>query len=359
MGDPLMGRADEPAIEPREPSWQQGPSRRRVLTLTAALATLGTVGAVAPLKGLAGNRAADVPPQVWRGLALGAQASITLYHPDPEAGHALIEDCLSEIRRLEAIFSLYRADSALRELNANALLVNPPPDLRRLLSAARRFSDLSGGAFDVTVQPLWELYAAHFAAEDAAPEGPSEAALAVARLLVDYRALRLENRRIAFGRPGMAATLNGIAQGYVTDRVAALLRRAGMDQVLIDLGEIRALGAHPTGRPWRVGVQDPQASEQIFRTLPLRNAALATSAGSGTVFDRNGRFHHLFEPRSGRSAARHASVTVLAPDATTADALSTAFSALPLERAEAICTTLPEVKALFVAPDGAVTTVGL
>ena len=331
------------------------PSRRRVLSLTAAVTALGAAGTLTALSA----RGAPAPPQVWRGRALGAQASITLHHPDPAAARALIDECLAEIRRLEAIFSLYRADSALSQLNSAGALAHPPPDLLRLLHEARRFGELTDGAFDVTVQPLWDLYAAHFAGDGTRSDGPSDSAVAAARSLVDDRALRLDGQRIAFDRPGMAVTLNGIAQGYITDRVAALLRRAGMAQVLIDLGEIRALGGHPAGRPWRVGVEDPRAAGRHLRRLALSDAALATSAGAGTAFDRQGRFHHLFDPRSGRSSAHHASVTVVAPSATTADALSTAFSALPLDRAVPICASLPDVKAMFLAPDGAVTTVDL
>ncbi len=213
-------------------------------------------------------------------------------------------------------------------------------------------SELSAGAFDVTVQPLWRLYAAHFGSPDADPNGPSDAAIAEALALVDYHGVTVASDSIRLAGSGMAVTLNGIAQGYITDSVAELLRAEGLDSVLIDLGEIRALGDHPEGRPWSVGLKDPGDAARITRRLELRDRALATSAGAGTRFDAQGRHHHLFDPRSGRSAQRYTSVSVVAETATRADALSTAFSNMAPESAAAVCRALPDVTAYFSYADG-------
>ncbi len=322
-------------------------ARRRFLSVVAAAGGLALVPGV-------GLRAADPRPsaQVWRGSALGAQASITLYHPDAAAGRALIRRALAEIARLEAVFSLYRQDSALSRLNLDGALAHPPLDLVRLLSEARAMSALTAGAFDVTVQPLWRLYAAHFESADADPDGPSAAAVAEALDLVDFRGVTVDSDMIELARPRMAITLNGIAQGYITDRVADLLRAEGLDNVLIDLGEIRALGDHPEGRPWRVGLKDPDNAERITRKLELRDRALATSAGAGMRFGPQGRHHHIFDPHSGRSAQRYASVSVVADTAARADALSTAFSNMSPERAEAVCRALTDVTAYLSFHDG-------
>jgi thiamine biosynthesis lipoprotein len=127
---------------------------------------------------------------------------------------------------------------------------------------------------------------------------------------------------------GVAVTLNGIAQGYITDRVADLLRARGWSNVLVDLGELRALDGHIDGTPWQITIPGNGADDPW---LPLTNGALATSASYGTVLDRAGRFGHLFDPRRGWVEPRYRSVTVLARDATTADALSTAFALMPPE----------------------------
>ena len=150
----------------------------------------------------------------------------------------------------------------------------------------------------------------------------------------------------------MAVTLNGIAQGYITDRIAELLRARGWTDVLIDLGELRGLGGHPDGRPWTIGLPDPRRAQALIAEIPLGQRAAATSAGSGTTFDRAGRYHHLFVPRTGRSATTYSAVTVVAERATVADALSTALSVMPREQAPAVLRRVPGIDARVVEADG-------
>lgn len=294
------------------------PRRRFIAIAAAAGASL-----------LPGRAGAEAAVHAWRGTALGAAASLRLRHPDRRAAARLVAECLDEVERLERIFSLYRPDSALVALNRDGRLEAPPAELVALLSEARRFSELSAGAFDVTVQPLWRLYAEHFAKPDADPAGPRAEAVAGARALVDYRGVEVAAGGIALARPGMAVTLNGIAQGYITDRVADLLRRAGMVDVLVGMGEIRALGRGAEGRPWRValGAADGPA-------VDLADRAVATSSPAGTRFSPF--CHHLFDPASGRSSIWPGSVTVIAGRAAAADALSTALAVLPPARRFAV-----------------------
>jgi FAD:protein FMN transferase len=206
----------------------------------------------------------------------------------------------------------------------------PPFELVEVLSLAAEVSRASDGVFDVTVQPLWQRLAGHFAADGAEPAGPD---LTEAARLVDWRGVAVGPQRIALARPGMAVTLNGIAQGYITDQVADLLRREGMGSVLIDLGETKAVGLHPEARPWRVGLADPADPARVGRRVELTDAALATSGGYGTVFDAGGRHNHLIDPRSRRSAPARRSVSVVAPAAAIADAASTALALMPEQEA--------------------------
>lgn len=323
------------------------PSRRRVITIAAAAAGLALVPGTGAAAGAADRRLR------WSGRALGAETTIVLHHRDQAAAERLIALCLDEIGRLEAEFSLYRADSALRRLNRDGVLPAPSHDMVRLLAESRRFGRLTGGAFDVTVQPLWALYARHFATPGADPAGPGRAAVEDALRRINYRAVAIGPEAVTLRCPGMALTLNGIAQGYITDRVADLLRRHGIDRVLIDLGEIRALGAADAdGRPWRVGVRDPFDASRVRETLEVRDEAVATSAGAGTPFDRAGRHHHLFDPRLGRSARRYASVTVTAPTATAADALSTALYSTAPAAVRRVLAAGGGTRAVLVAADG-------
>jgi len=325
-------------------------TRRRVITIAAAAAGL----AMAPTA-RAGARA--ILPEArryrWSGQALGAETSIVLYHRDRATAERVIGLCIDEIDRLENEFSLYRPQSALNRLNRAGRLERPSHDMVRLLATSRGFSDLTNGAFDITVQPLWTLYAGHFANPGADPAGPGREAVQSVLRRVDYRAVTVGRNAISLDRPGMALTLNGIAQGYITDRVADLLRTHGIDRVLVDLGEIRGLGVGQGGRPWRIGVGDPGGGSKIIEALEIGDQAVATSAGSGTPFDRDGRHHHLFDPRRGESARRYASVTVIAPMATRADALSTALGNLtPEEARRVVAAGGGAVRALLITADG-------
>jgi thiamine biosynthesis lipoprotein len=317
-------------------SMNRAVSRRRFIGISAATAGL----LLLPIGHGAQAAAADL--HVWRGVALGADACIQIHHRDAQVAEGILKACVAEVGRLERVFSLYRADSALAMLNRRGELRDPPGDLVRLMAEAVRFGRLTDGAFDVTVQPLWQLYAEHFARAGADPEGPPAGAIAVVRRLVDYRAIDVAEDRIAFRRAGMAVTLNGIAQGFITDRVVELLRERGVGNTLADLGEIRALGHHPDGTPWTAGLRD-----QDGEVVPLKDCALATSGAYGTPLDPAGRFGHLFDPATGRSADRWRSVSVLAEDATTADALSTALSVLPRADGERILAALPRTRVWF------------
>jgi len=280
-------------------------SRRRALGLLAAAAGL-------PLVARPSRATAEVV--TWRGRALGAPATLILHHPDRPAAERLLTACAAELERLEAILSLYRPTSALSELNRLSALAAPPPELVAILDDCRAFHAATAGAFDPTVQPLWMLYATHFA-EGGDPVGPSRAEVAESCSRVGFDALRVSPDRIVLTRPGMALTLNGIAQGWITDRIVELLRAAGVASTLVDMGEIRGIGPDP----WPVGIAGSDAM------LALADRAVATSAPQGFAFDPDHRFTHIIDPRTGATPALYARVTVTAPTAAEADALSTGF----------------------------------
>jgi FAD:protein FMN transferase len=228
-------------------------SRRRMIRISAAAAGLALV----PLKRPARSDVACLV--TWRGMALGALASMCVHHTGRAEAERSIKRALAEVRRLERIFSLYREDSVLVALNRRGALETPPPELVELLTTCRNYAELTDGAFDPTVQPLWRLFAEHFSRAEADPGGPSQAALDEALDLVGHQHLILDRNRVVFARRGMGLTLNGIAQGYITDRVVDLLGADGIGRSLVDMGETRALGAHPDGRAWTVAITDPQS----------------------------------------------------------------------------------------------------
>ncbi|MEZ5797827.1 MAG: FAD:protein FMN transferase [Paracoccaceae bacterium] len=283
-------------------------TRRRFIAISAAL-----LPALAPVP--VGARSGTL--HVETGIALGAQVTLRLDHPDAPRLAAL---AMAEIRRLEGIFSLYRDESALSVLNRDGRLEAPPFELLDCLSLAGAVHAASGGRFDPTVQPLWRAEAR--AMERGVPLTDEERA--GIRALVGWSGVRLSPQAITL-RPGMALTLNGIAQGFIADRVADLLAREGLTRALIDTGEMIAL---PEGE-WPVELAHGGS-------LPLRNRALATSAPMGMTFGGEGGGSHILDPRSGRPLQPGwRSVSVSAPSAALADALSTA-ACLTKVKAEAL-----------------------
>ena len=161
-------------------------------------------------------------------------------------------------------------------MNRTGALAAPPPELVSILDDFRRFHAQTGGAFDPTVQPLWRLYATHFAA-GGEPTGPSAATLAEARARVGLDAVRASRARIAFTRPGMALTLNGIAQGWITDRIVDLMRAAGVTSSLVDMGEIRALATLAAAAGTSQSLAPTPSFPSSTRPLPPLPPTVSTS----------------------------------------------------------------------------------
>lgn len=330
--------------------------RRRLLTVAAVA---GLTSGVSPLV-----KARQHPDLVstWRGSALGAPASMQLVHPDRDWAHQTISRCVAEIERLESIFSIYRQDSVLSRLNQAGQLDHPPFELLEVLSFSLALARQSEGAFDPTIQPLYALLARHFSQAGASPSGPTAERIASALNLVDYRQIETSASLIRLQKPDMALTLNGVAQGYITDKVGELLQEAGFDNILIDVGEIIGRGRRADGQAWKAGVALPDQAEHILFKVELgqgagQHTALATSSGLGTRFARGSAYHHLLDPHTGQSASHHAAVSVAADRAMIADGLSTALSVASPLRAPALLTHWPRAQAWFTASNGQIKSV--
>ena len=260
--------------------------------------------------------------RTWQGTALGADVSVTLIGPGAETTLFRLRGTLD---RLEALFSLYRP-SALTALNATGTLSAPDPEflaLCRIIDAAHR---LTAGRFDPTVQPLWTALA----------KGGD---IAAARASIGWDRARVSPDRVELS-PGQLITFNGIAQGFATDVVTAELAATGFSQALVNIGEYRALGG-----PWRVGIADPTFGDLGQTTLTGR--AVATSSPAAILV--GGQPHIL--SRDG-TAPSWSTVSVTAPTAAMADALSTAFCLMDRGAIRTTLATLPDTQAQLVDRDG-------
>ncbi|MBU2867986.1 FAD:protein FMN transferase [Pacificibacter marinus] len=272
-------------------------TRRRFLAICASAACLPSIGNATPM-------------YTWQGTALGARATLRLDHPDAKAISARV---VAEISRLEDIFSLYRPESRLQRLNRTGHLTAPPFELLECLSLADAVHRASDGKFDPTIQPLWACYAE--ASMLGKPPTPKRLSKALSQ--TGWKQVRFDTSAIEL-QSGMALTLNGIAQGYIADRIAGMLEAEGLTDILIDTGEFRALGRQPNGRAWPVKLA---AGGEVA----LAARALATSAPLGTTFDAEARVGHIINPSTGVPArALWREISVSAGSAGLADALSTA-----------------------------------
>lgn len=327
-------------------------------TRRAFLAAIGSAGAVAALRALCpanatssttpsrtgpSDRSSGLAVHRHRGVALGAPVAFTVVGSDPAHAREAARAAFAELERVESLMSLYRPESELSRLNAVGYLDHPSSELVEILSAARWVSMASDGCFDVTVQPAMLVHlVAHRAGTPPDPD-----ALARASALVDWRRVSVSRDRIELG-PGMAVTLNGIAQGYATDRARAALVRAGVTAAIVDAGELAAIGADERGAPWTFGVQHPEVPGAHLARLATDGRCAATSG----QYARTMGASHILDPATGAGARGFASVTVLATAAWLADALSTAIFAAGPDRADAVVQAFPGTDALLVLEGG-------
>ncbi len=282
---------------------------------------------------------------------MGTAISVELWSEDRREGEAAMAAVMDEMHRIDRAMSPHRPDSELSRLNRDAA-AGPVPlsdEMFRLLAAAQRFSELSGGAFDISYAAVGRLY------DYRAGTGPDAAALEAARALVGWRGLELDAaaRTLRFAKPGMCIDLGGFAKGHAVDNATALLRRRGIAHAYVAAGgDSRVIGDR-RGRPWTIAVRDPRRPGEVVAVLPLEDTAISTSGDYERYFERDGvRCHHIVDPATGRSPDAVRSVTVLAADGLTSEALSKTVFVLGAERGLALVNQIAGVDAVVVDAAG-------
>lgn len=256
--------------------------------------------------------------------AMATRFEIVLFGKDATSLRAAGEEALNEIERLEAQLSLYRPSSEIANINARAARepVRVEPSLFRLLEHAKRLSEETRGAFDITIAPLmraWGLLGGK-------GKVPTRTELAQARACVGMHLVELDakNFTIRFARPGVMLDLGAIGKGHAIDQAAEILCDAGVSKALVHGGTSTAYGI---GGPWKVGIESDK--EDPIAVVELKDTALSVSAVWGKSF-RIGKktYGHVIEPRTGRPVQRALLAAVILPSATETDALSTALLTL-------------------------------
>ncbi|MCS6946250.1 MAG: FAD:protein FMN transferase [Steroidobacteraceae bacterium] len=284
---------------------------------------------------------------------MGTRCAVEFWIDDIARGEALAAAAFAEMRRVDALMSTNKPDSEVSRLNARGSRqpVRLSAELYGLIEESVEFSRLSGGAFDITYASVGYLY------DYRARRRPDTALVDRALRAVDYRQLQLQpaRRSVRFLRPGMRIDLGGIAKGYAVDRAMALLRAAGIERAMVNAGGDSLIAGDRFGRPWIVGIRDPNDAGKVVLRLPLTDTAISTSGDYERFFEEGGiRYHHIIDPRTGDSARRLRSATVLAPTATRSDALSTTVFVLGADAGLELIERLPGVDAVVVTPEGQV-----
>lgn len=281
------------------------------------------------------REAQDNKPQQmqWRGILLGTNAQITFQQISPAQAQQIFYQITQEVKRLENLFSLYEMSSVLSILNTNGKVLNTQPEFSELVRRALNISAITEGVFDPTIQSYWtKLQVAH---SDNHPLTDAERKTALE--LVNYRDVLQTGTEIKYAKPGMQMTLNGIAQGFITDKIHDQLKSLGFTNVLINLGEFRALGAREGTKPWKLHLREGGKYGHLAgEIIELTDGALAVSSGAGYKFSATSDEHHIISPLDGRSLPADRTVAITAPDATTADALSTTCAIVSPEKAAAL-----------------------
>jgi thiamine biosynthesis lipoprotein len=273
-------------------------------------------------------------------LLMGTWITLIILTSDKRAGENALEYTFAEIERLIAIFDHRHQEGPVVKLNRKGVLQNPPPELLELIELALETSRRSAGAFDISIKPLLDAIMSGQALEDSL------------RKVVNYRYIHCESKGIFFEREGMSITLDGIAKGRVIDGGVAVLRNHGFEHVMVEAGGDLYASLIPRGEaPWKIGIVNPRAKGEssLMGSFTAQERGVATSGDYQHHFSKDYTSHHIIDPRNGLSPQELCSVTVLAPDATQADALSTTLMVLGIEAGLAYVESTPGVEALLIS----------
>ena len=284
---------------------------------------------------------------------MGTRIAVEVWHEDADRAEAAIDAVIAEMHGIDDLMSHYKPESQLSRINLDAATapVKVDAELAGLIARALEFSELSGGAFDITYASVGYLY------DYRERRHPSEAQIQAALPAISWRHVVVDRgaSTVRFLMPGVRIDLGGIAKGYAVDSAIQILRDHGIRNGTISAGgDSRILGDR-RGRPWVVGIRHPDDPNRVIARIPLEDAAISTSGDYERYFDEGGvRYHHIIDPRTGKSPTGVRSVTVIGPNATLTEGLTKSVFVMGPERGLALIETQEDVDAVIVRSDGRV-----
>jgi thiamine biosynthesis lipoprotein len=284
---------------------------------------------------------------------MGTRITVEVWADNAVAGNKAIDAVIDEMKRIDIEMSTYKPDSEVSRVNAQAAKapVQISAELFDLLKTALDYSRITDGAFDITYASVGFMY------DFRAHKKPSEAQIQSALPAVNYRHVELDEKKhtVRFTQEGVRIDLGGIGKGHAVDRGIAILQSLGVTHALVTAGGDSRIIGDRFGKPWIIGIRHPDDKTKVIAKIPLADTAISTSGDYERYFDENGqRFHHIIDPRTGHSASKVRSATILASTATRTDGLSKTAFVLGPEAAMKIYNRLDDVDAILVTPEGKV-----
>jgi thiamine biosynthesis lipoprotein len=287
---------------------------------------------------------------------MGTRITVEVWADDAAKGNQAIDAVLDEMRHIDETMSTYKPTSEVSQVNARAAdgPMHISKELFDLLTAARQYSEITDGAFDITYASVGYLY------DFRKHVRPDDAQIAQALPAINYRHVILDpaNQTVKFSQKGVRIDLGGIAKGYSVDCGIDVLKGLGYTRAYVGAGGDSRIIGDRFGKPWMVGIRDPMKGEgNVIARIPLVDAAISTSGDYERFFEEKGvRYHHIIDPHTGHSASKVRSATVIGPYATRTDGLSKTAFVLGPEKALEIYNRLEDIDAIIVELDGTVVT---
>ena len=284
-------------------------------------------------------------------MAMGTFVTMTLMHTSQDEAEEVMGRVVEEIDRLAGLMDRFDESTAVARLNREGVIEDAPPEIIEVISRGLYHHQLTRGNFDISVKPVVDLF------EEKMGHGkevlPTERELKEALALVDSHQIELEGRRVRFKKPGMGITLDGIAKGYAVDKASEMMAGLGIENHLINAGgDIRTMGSKEDQRPWAVAIQDPQKGKDYPDVVHMNDGAIATSGDYENFYDREKRFHHIVNPKTGLSPEQTSSLSVMGSKTMDADALATAVLVMGPDQGIGFIDSLPPYESLIMTKDG-------
>ena len=284
---------------------------------------------------------------------MGTLVEVTVSHSDPDVIQAVTTQAFDEMKRIEQLMSTYIPDSEISRINraAGKEAIPVSPEVEEVIREGLYWSEQSSGAFDITVEPL--VYLWDFDGEKEII--PSENTLRKTASLVNYKDIEVKDHTVQLKRRGMAINVGGLAKGYAVDRAISILRAKVKNGIVNAGGDLFAFGQKKPQTPWSIGLQHPRKPQELLAAFAVQNQGIATSGDYQRYFIKDGvRYHHIFDPHTGKPARLMISTTIITTEVMDADALATAVFVMGPDKGIEWVDSMDNVEAILVLEDGSI-----